>query len=331
MQDLVSIIVPVYNERQYLEMCVDSILKSTWSNIEIILVDDGSEKEVYDLCNRIALKNEKCRCIHQKNMGLSSARVAGFYASHGEWITFVDNDDVVSPFLVEKLIGEIGEDIDIIMGQRIDTETPEKIDWIKETVQSQTYDGKTVCTMIAHDPEQKKVITPIWGKLYRRKFLLGQEIEKYKNKCPVVYFEDVLITPILFYNARRICIIGEAIYAHREISTSISRSGKISAFYLDQIESGNILCEFFREKSMTDMYNYTLDLYLFSILRIYCLAELERDYGYYKKRIEGFYKKYIKDYLISKNKLSKKVVAAFFGANHWLWRKAVKYLYFKRF
>ena len=156
MQDLVSIIVPVYNERQYLEMCVDSILKSTWSNIEIILVDDGSEKEVYDLCNRIALKNEKCRCIHQKNMGLSSARVAGFYASHGEWITFVDNDDVVSPFLVEKLIGEIGEDIDIIMGQRIDTETPEKIDWIKETVQSQTYDGKTVCTMIAHDPEQKR-------------------------------------------------------------------------------------------------------------------------------------------------------------------------------
>lgn len=328
MQELVSVVIPVYNERRYLVKCVDSVLLNTWNNIEVILVDDGSDGDVYKLCDNIVQKDQRCRCIHQLNKGLSTARVTGFFASKGKWVTFVDNDDIVSPFLIEKLMNCRRDGVDIIAGQRIDTELPEEIIWEKGNFQYNLYNGKTACTMIAHDPSQKKIITPMWGKLYRREFLLKQNVEKYKKKCPIVYFEDVLMTPILYYNAKHICIIDDTIYAHREVNTSISRSGKLSPFYYDQIISGNILCEFLKRNRLKDMYEYQMNIYLCTILRLYCLmenAELKK----YKNIIEKFYKKYLGDYIRSKNKLLKKMIIISFVINHKIWRKIIRKLYFK--
>lgn len=279
MDDLVSVIVPVYNERYYLTACINSILLSSWSNIEVILVDDGSDKEVRALCDKICLSDKRCKCIHQENQGLSSARVTGIYASKGDWITLVDNDDIISPYLIEGLMKYTKDDIDIVSGQRVDTEVPEQIKWKKGSTSYFIYDGKTACSEIANDPKQERIITPMWGKLYRKGFLLDQEIDRYRKQCPVVYFEDVLMTPILYYYARNICIVNTVFYAHREISTSLSRSGKLSKFYFDQIESGNILCEFLREKKLKNMYDYSLNIYLLSILRIYCLMNADMEIG----------------------------------------------------
>lgn len=94
---LVSVIIPIYNTREYLEDCIDSLLNQTLSDIEIILVDDGSTDGSEDICDAFAACYEHIRVIHKKNEGLASARNDGIIASHADYIMFVDSDDRVHP------------------------------------------------------------------------------------------------------------------------------------------------------------------------------------------------------------------------------------------
>ncbi len=98
MKPYFSVIIPVYNVEKYLQECVDSILKQTFKNVEIILVDDGSTDSSPDLCDEIS-KNNECVCvIHKKNGGLSSARNTGLKKATGKYIIFIDSDD----FYIDK-------------------------------------------------------------------------------------------------------------------------------------------------------------------------------------------------------------------------------------
>ena len=92
-QKLISVIVPIYNVERYLEKCVNSILVQTYSNLEIILVDDGSPDNCPQLCDQLAKKDSRIVVVHKKNGGLSSARNAGIDIARGEYIGFVDSDD----------------------------------------------------------------------------------------------------------------------------------------------------------------------------------------------------------------------------------------------
>ena len=90
---LISVIVPVYNAEKYLVRCVDSILNQTYSNLEIILVDDGAKDNSGAMCDDFARKDARIRVIHKENGGLSSARNAGIDIAKGEYFGFVDSDD----------------------------------------------------------------------------------------------------------------------------------------------------------------------------------------------------------------------------------------------
>ncbi|MBR2996963.1 glycosyltransferase [Candidatus Saccharibacteria bacterium] len=100
---LISIIVPVYNVELYLPKCLNSIKSQTYSNLEIILIDDGSADNSGKLCDNFATNNSHIKVIHQKNQGLSVARNAGLKVATGDFVTFVDSDDTVSPEYVEYL------------------------------------------------------------------------------------------------------------------------------------------------------------------------------------------------------------------------------------
>lgn len=95
--ELISVIVPVYKVEKYLKKCVNSILTQTYSKLEIILVDDGSPDNCGVLCDEYALKDDRIKVIHQENKGLSAARNTGIDASHGDYLCFVDSDDLVTP------------------------------------------------------------------------------------------------------------------------------------------------------------------------------------------------------------------------------------------
>lgn len=104
MSDLISVIVPVYNVEDYLDRCINSIINQTYKNLEIILVDDGSTDSSGIMCDEFALKDNRIRVLHKKNGGVSSARNAGMDIATGDYIGFVDSDDLLELKMFEILI-----------------------------------------------------------------------------------------------------------------------------------------------------------------------------------------------------------------------------------
>ena len=100
----ISIIVPVYKVEKYLNECIDSILAQTFTDFELILVDDGSPDNCPALCDAAAKKDSRVRVIHQQNKGLSGARNAGIDVARGNWLGFVDSDDMIDPTFCEKML-----------------------------------------------------------------------------------------------------------------------------------------------------------------------------------------------------------------------------------
>ena len=119
----ISIIVPVYQVEKYLNECIDSILAQTFTDFELILVDDGSPDNCPALCDAAAKRDSRVRVIHKQNGGVSTARNAGLDAAQGNWIAFVDSDDTVEPEYLEKMhkaVLETGADFAICSSQCID-------------------------------------------------------------------------------------------------------------------------------------------------------------------------------------------------------------------
>lgn len=111
---IISIIVPVYNVEKYLKDCIESILKQSMQDFELILVDDGSTDSSGTICDRYAEKDSRIKVVHTKNGGLSAARNAGIEIARGEFVAFVDSDDYVLPEFIEQMYKKILEtDADI--------------------------------------------------------------------------------------------------------------------------------------------------------------------------------------------------------------------------
>ena len=126
---LISVIVPVYNADKYLVRCVDSILNQTYSNLEIILVDDGAKDNSGAMCDDFARKDARIRVIHKENGGLSSARNAGIDIAKGEYFGFVDSDDWIEPEMYETMLTLARKnDAELVVAGRydVDADTMEK-------------------------------------------------------------------------------------------------------------------------------------------------------------------------------------------------------------
>lgn len=112
--NLISVIVPIYKVEKYLNRCVDSLLNQTFTDFELILVDDGSPDNCGRICDEYAEKDNRIHVIHKENGGLSDARNAGLNYATGEYIVFVDSDDFVEPDLLEKAYNTIKNGYDIV-------------------------------------------------------------------------------------------------------------------------------------------------------------------------------------------------------------------------
>lgn len=106
---MISIIVPVYNSEKYIKDCIESLIGQTYKDIEIILVDDGSIDKSGLICDKLSGIDARITVIHKKNGGISSARNQGLEIAKGKWVTFCDNDDIVSPNWLNNLISSVEE------------------------------------------------------------------------------------------------------------------------------------------------------------------------------------------------------------------------------
>lgn len=151
MKSLISVIVPVYNAEQYICKCVESILLQTLSNIQIILVDDGSKDNSGKICDDYYKKDRRIKVIHQENSGVMKARAAGVYIADSDWICFVDADDTIAPDALDSMYSYVANNIDIVV------------------FESQT---DTICNAQEYVQQLFKFqLLALWGKLYRRDLL----------------------------------------------------------------------------------------------------------------------------------------------------------------
>ena len=129
MQEKISIIVPVYNVENYLERCVESILKQTYTNFELLLINDGSTDQSGDLCDQLALRDQRIRVIHKENGGLSAARNTGIDHASSDLIGFIDSDDYIDEDMYETLYRQLREsnaDLSMCVPYDVFHQIPEK-------------------------------------------------------------------------------------------------------------------------------------------------------------------------------------------------------------
>ncbi len=186
---LISVIVPVYMVEQYLSRCVDSILAQTYTNLEIFLVDDGSRDNCGKICDEYAEKDSRIIVIHKENGGLSDARNVAIDVMNGEYVTFIDSDDFVSPYYVENLYCALH-----------DTGADMSASWHKNYYDgdrvpdfSQNVCGSAVKLTSAEFLErmlyQDRVETCAWGKLYKSELFDGVRypVGKLYEDLPTTY------------------------------------------------------------------------------------------------------------------------------------------------
>lgn len=254
----ISIIVPVYNVAQFLCQCVNSILKQTYSNLEIILVDDGSTDESGNLCDELALTDTRIKVIHKLNGGLSDARNAGLTIATGQYIGFVDSDDWISKDMYEKLYFNLCNTQADISACGIE------MFWKDGSTKALTlhYDkvlGNTeAMTELIYERMLKQ---PVWYKLYKAELIKGCFFKKGKSH------EDVFWTYQIIAKAKNICIFSDLLYHYRQRNNSIM-GVDYNIKRIDIMEAKNVRYYFIQEKYPALLDLAYIDLFFSGIFHI---------------------------------------------------------------
>lgn len=153
----ISVIVPCYKVEQFLKKCVNSIINSTFKDFEVILVDDGSPDNSGQIADELTTKDKRIRVIHKQNEGVVKARETGVTAARGEWITFVDADDSITPNALEDLYNaSINKDTDLVIGFPLGRQIPE----LPANYDISLYRADTISGV--------RINVALWGRLMRR-------------------------------------------------------------------------------------------------------------------------------------------------------------------
>lgn len=170
---IVSVIVPVYNAAVFLARGIDSILAQNFKSFELILVDDGSSDDSGAICDEYAARDNRVKVIHQQNAGVSAARNAGLMAAQGEWVTFVDSDDLVLDCFLESLVKAVSRDEQVDLAYCgygiVESAISLKI------YKSATYIGKNQIHDVLSQTNLLYRCSP-WAKLFRRSIIVDHSL-----------------------------------------------------------------------------------------------------------------------------------------------------------
>lgn len=245
----VSVIIPVYNVEQYLEECVDSVLKQTYTNYEIILVDDGATDKSGQICDRYADVYDCVKVIHQTNGGLSSARNAGFRAAAGKYVYFLDSDDYIEEVSLDYLVAMAEEEsADIVFFDGCVFFTDCEKDPNAWTYQrKEKYDlekGRETLLKLLNTDEYRTAV-PLM--LLKKEYLIQHDISFKEG----ILHEDELFT-FLVYNADgKVCHCHEELYARRIRPASIMTSSAMIKRYESMFQIYMELSKLYRNGRIT--------------------------------------------------------------------------------
>lgn len=240
----ISVIIPVYKVEPYLDACVSSVVGQTFSDLEILLVDDGSPDRCPELCDTWAQKDPRVRVIHQENGGLSAARNTGIEAATGEFLAFVDSDDMLEPDALRRAWeAQQACQADLVIFNLV------YVDEHNHPLPAPDFSGFRDEILTADEvwqryfalAEQKIYYVVAWNKLYRR------ELFKTLRYAPGKRYEDQFLLPGLLAQCKTVACLRYVGYRYAQRGGSIMAQGS-SRNYLDRSEFLLEWCDSFAGK-----------------------------------------------------------------------------------
>lgn len=245
----VSVVVPVYNVEDYVEKCLRSILGQTFTDIEVLAVDDGTKDSSGEICERIAAEDSRLRVIHQENQGLGGARNTGIEAAAGEWLLLVDSDDWLEPGILERALSageKHGADMVMFAFQTVD----EQGRVLQKFVEDVPLD-----TPLSPQEHGEVLFTApcAWNKLYRAELFQKTGV----RYPPRVWYEDVRTTPKLMAASRCLVFLGDVGYNYLQRAGSIMSNMNV-ARNREILEAFDDVLGYFKEKGLFPRYEEEL-------------------------------------------------------------------------
>lgn len=239
MNEKISVIVPVYKVEDYLDRCVQSIVSQTYTNLEIILVDDGSPDKCPEMCDKWAVKDSRVCVIHKENGGLSDARNAGMAVATGEYTSFIDSDDYIAEVFFERLLTTAqNTDSDIVECDVLKFSENDVPCFNDREFDVQTYNTQEALSRLIIESGFRQ---HVWNKLYKRDSALSVMFEKGKLN------EDEFWTYQVFGKAERVTKIDLPMYFYLQRSGSIMGTA-YSLRRLDALEAKVLRQKYIEDK-----------------------------------------------------------------------------------
>lgn len=253
-QPLISVIVPVYKVEEYLDQCVESIVNQTYRNLEIILVDDGSPDKCPEMCDAWAKKDSRIKVVHKENGGVSSARNEGLSLVSGEYVTFVDSDDVLYKAMISDLLLACQAHgcrlaMCPVFHFSLADQVPSQLNG-----STKVFDGKYICKHFfecnAAMPSAKLFHASL---VSDRRFMVGRKVG-----------EDAAFNYPIFFDQEKVAFISSPMYFYREHSESVM--GSYKSAQLHELDTLREMLAFYKERNAVAIYNSMVLEYFVRIL-----------------------------------------------------------------
>ena len=258
---LISVIVPVYKVENYLDCCVQSIVNQTYSNLEIILIDDGSPDASGAMCDAWAEKDSRIRVIHQENAGGGAARNAGLDAARGKRIAFVDSDDYIAPDCYQYLHTLLEEGADIAECDFVETERNDAV-FGTDAGEISFYTPLEAMRCHIRDTAFRQLI---WNKLYRRDLVVQHHLEMNPalricedfmfnlEYLRVARYIVAVPSPVYYYVRTKNSIVSQT-YGMTTLKIRLAAFDEYKQFYMD------VLDERAYQKARLKVYRFLVDV-----------------------------------------------------------------------
>lgn len=290
---MISVIVPVYNVSSYLHDCIQSILDSTFRDLEIILVDDGSTDDCGQICDKFALIDARCKTFHTQNGGLSAARNFGLEQATGEYIAFVDGDDFIHPQMYELLYSAIDENPSANFSFCLfstfhdgDTLTQQHLHY-SDVSKQEISKYQMVTRMFGTWKDNGVYYIVAWNKLYRRNLIQPIKFAE----CPIS--EDLIFNTEVSLRMNQAILVNAPLYYYVQRSGSIIHQG-ITKKYIDQIDVYD-RCYQLLKPERSELSIVCLQKCIKTVLNILCETRNSELYTYAKERSKFYLSTYRKD------------------------------------
>lgn len=236
MNELISVIVPVYKVEEWLDECVESIVNQTYKNLEIILVDDGSPDNCPAMCDAWKERDARIKVIHKKNGGLSSARNAALEIITGKYISFVDSDDYMHPDMISSLYEDMQKtEADIVRCGRF-TDIDGKIEETSAVKGRKIYSNDEVMECYFYHKDDFN--SGVWDKLFRAELFEGVRFPDGINS------EDYYIYAIVYGKCKKLYYNNKPLYYYRIRENSICSTPIINEHSFDKIKVSDMVYDY---------------------------------------------------------------------------------------